>query len=469
MDEATRLKLYAQAEDMVVQDAPFIPVYFQKDAELINPRVKGIRNSSSGTCTRPRVWSNQMPRRPRTLIERADQKRPEEGPAYHPVDPPRDHRPSGLPAWQSNGGAGRRHPDRARPLSFECEVPEAGGSLLRLYLLGVFALHATAEAEAPGTLGASLQLAGEGDRPVLRQELLNGRHYADARCLEPLCRMLGDGTSLETAGVCEIGGALARVDLLTFDVPHGIAARKVRFKDLGSPASFALFDVFFEFEAPKGCPFRSGGGSVPLSELGAVVRVGDRVRFHKALDGLESALLEAEDLDEARGQALTFLAVATAATLEMGGERAMHLMTLEAAREMDRVETKGEIVEVARRAIEEVTASLFRPVEGSSSHLVDRALAIVERNFARDLNDATVAAQLGLSTSHFRFLFRQTTGQPFHRYLVNLRLEKARRMLVEGDEPVSEVARAVGFAGLSHFSRAFALRFSASPTAIRRA
>ena len=38
LDEAKRKELYGKAEDIVLQDAPFIPIYFQKDAELISSR-----------------------------------------------------------------------------------------------------------------------------------------------------------------------------------------------------------------------------------------------------------------------------------------------------------------------------------------------------------------------------------------------------------------------------------------------
>lgn len=48
MDEAERLKLYGQAEDIALQDAAFVPIYFQKDAELMSPRVSGIRESVFG-------------------------------------------------------------------------------------------------------------------------------------------------------------------------------------------------------------------------------------------------------------------------------------------------------------------------------------------------------------------------------------------------------------------------------------
>jgi ABC-type oligopeptide transport system substrate-binding subunit len=43
-----RLALYAQAEDIILQDAAWLPIYYQADAELINPRVHGLRESLFG-------------------------------------------------------------------------------------------------------------------------------------------------------------------------------------------------------------------------------------------------------------------------------------------------------------------------------------------------------------------------------------------------------------------------------------
>jgi oligopeptide transport system substrate-binding protein len=48
LDPEKRKQLYAQAEDIALQDAPFIPIYFQQDVELINPRVSGLRDSLFG-------------------------------------------------------------------------------------------------------------------------------------------------------------------------------------------------------------------------------------------------------------------------------------------------------------------------------------------------------------------------------------------------------------------------------------
>jgi ABC-type transport system substrate-binding protein len=48
LDPNKRLELYGKAEDLVINDAPMIPIFFQRDIELINPRVTGLRESLFG-------------------------------------------------------------------------------------------------------------------------------------------------------------------------------------------------------------------------------------------------------------------------------------------------------------------------------------------------------------------------------------------------------------------------------------
>ena len=381
--------------------------------------------------------------------------RPLAGPAF-----------DGALGWTGNGGPTRGHPARAMPFSFEVPLP-TDEVLRRLHIVGVLARFAGPDHEPPGALGALLTLESAG-APTLRVELVNGRHYGDASVAESVCVLNGDGTERTTVGSVEIEGEILRVDRLTIDVPADLRADLARFRVLSGPSSFVIFDVTAETAPPQGCPFAGRGGGIALAEVGPIVRMGDRVRFDRALDQLADSLYAADDLDEARGQALTFLTMVTAAMLESGGDRSLHRETLEAARELDGLGDAASVAEAVRRRAEAAAAPRFGETVGPSAHLVDRALTLVDRNFAKDLTDAAVAQQLGLSTSHFRYLFKQATGQPFHKYLVSLRLEKARRMLVEQGLPVSTVAKAVGFSALSHFSRAFAQRFSVSPTSLRR-
>jgi AraC-like DNA-binding protein len=373
---------------------------------------------------------------------------------------------SGRGIWISNGGPGRAHPFRSKPFTLEVPVPQFEGQLKYIKLIGVFAQWAQREHEGPGTLGATLLLQA-GDEVRFRLDLLNGRHYSDASVIDLEASLSGDGLFRESVGSLAIDDRLVRLDCVTIDIPETGFVDTFKLRDMGSAASFAICEIAFVFEPAAGCPFHSKGGGVSLSELGAVVRIGDRLRLQRAIRQLESSLLREQDLDEARGEALTFIAVLTAATLELGGSREMHRVQLEAARQFDQLETVEDIARAALAVVEQIVAPLFAEPSSPSARLVDRALALVDRNFAKPLNDAEVAEQLGLSTSHFRFLFKEATGQPFHRYLIAMRLEKARKLLIEHGMPVSEAAKAVGFTNASHFSRAFAQRFKVSPTRVR--
>lgn len=381
--------------------------------------------------------------------------------------PEGDIKLSDLPGWSSNGGPGRGHPARANPALLEISLGESPGQLSAVVFIGVFARWAALRHEVIGTIGASIQFGS--DDGAYRVELLNGRHYIDAFQVEPVNQLNGDGTSLHTLGTAELDAVPCRVDALTVDLPQGVAPDLIRFRDLGSPASFTIFDVALRWHVAAGCPFHSGHGGIPLADLGAVIRLRDRVRFKRSLGQLETALGKTEELDEARGEALTFIAVVVAATLELGAPRSMHRIQLEAARRLEQARTVPEILETSKEIVERVVGPLFGQSESPNDRLVDRALSIIDRQFAKPLTDSAVADQLGLSPSHFRYLFRQATGQPFHKYLVAVRLERARQLLAEQGMAVSDVASAVGFNGLSHFSRAFSQRFDVSPTQVRNA
>jgi AraC-like DNA-binding protein len=321
--------------------------------------------------------------------------------------------------------------------------------------------------EVPGTLGATVQLLREG-AIVFRQELANSRHYGDAGDLSPVTRTLGDGSTIRTLGRVVLDESMWRVDMLSLNLGQGVEADRFKFKSLSSPASFAIFDVFAEVAPGHACPFHSAGGGVALAKLASIVRLGDRGEFTKAFEQLRKSVMSTEELDDARGQVLTFLAVLTGAMLEMSGGRSLLREQLIAARALEEANSPDDIFDVAQRHAEDIAGQMFRDGSNPSERLIERALRLVDREYRRPLSDATVADDLGLSTSHFRFLFRQATGQPFHKYVLAVRLEKAKELLLSQETSVGAVADAVGFGGISHFSRAFTQRFQVSPSQIRR-
>ncbi len=78
-----------------------------------------------------------------------------------------------------------------------------------------------------------------------------------------------------------------------------------------------------------------------------------------------------------------------------------------------------------------------------------------------------LAAVAGVSPSHFTRAFRASTGQSPHQYLVQLRLERARRALLTTDTPIAEIAQLCGFADQSHLTRTMRLRTGLTPAGLR--
>ncbi len=373
-----------------------------------------------------------------------------------------------LTGWKSQGGAGSRHPDRALPNTLEVGVPLHDGRLSCVTIVGVLALHAAAEVEPAGVVGGVVKLL-DNDRIVLSQDLAQGRHYTDAELATDVYRLNGDGTSVETVGRVEIDGVSVRVDKLTFDVPGGLLADRLVLRDLGTPASFLVFDVLFEFEEIAVCPFKGHGGRIALGEIGSILRLRDRARLEKALYQMSEGIHQCgEDIDEARGLALTFLAAVVSALIEIDPQRTMHKEQLEAARELEGLHDPRSVNMAMVSRVRRLTDAVVQRPSRTGDVLIDRALEVMARNFAGSLDAEGLAKELNLSTSHFRHLFREATRQPFHKYLVSMRLERARELLLQTEIPVTEIADTVGFQNSAHFSRAFSKRFGTAPSALRQ-
>ena len=79
-----------------------------------------------------------------------------------------------------------------------------------------------------------------------------------------------------------------------------------------------------------------------------------------------------------------------------------------------------------------------------------------------------LARELGTHPSHLVRVFRREYGLPPHRYVVGRRLDRARRLLLDG-VPVAEVAARTGFHDQSHLTRHFRALLGTTPGAFRSA
>lgn len=129
----------------------------------------------------------------------------------------------------------------------------------------------------------------------------------------------------------------------------------------------------------------------------------------------------------------------------------------------------------SRLLIEELCISLFTHIGGlhfgspSIKHSIDRCdvrihtiIDYMRAHLGKEISLNTLAEIAGCTSYHIIRLFKETVGMSPHAYLIQLRLEKARELIDEG-ETITDAALNAGFSDQSHLTRRFKKRFGITP------
>ena len=92
-----------------------------------------------------------------------------------------------------------------------------------------------------------------------------------------------------------------------------------------------------------------------------------------------------------------------------------------------------------------------------------RAVEYIQDQLEADLTVSGIAQAVGMSRNHFTKLFKGSTGQTPHQYVVDARVKKAKELLTTGKFTISEAAHHVGFVDQSHLTRHFKRVFGLPP------
>lgn len=109
-----------------------------------------------------------------------------------------------------------------------------------------------------------------------------------------------------------------------------------------------------------------------------------------------------------------------------------------------------------------------RKLSEESRHLVRLAMGYIHQNFTEAISRRDIAQRLGITEDHLTYCFRQELGTTPITYLQRYRVNRAKHLLKESRQSITDVALSVGFSDSGYFSRIFHRETGMSPEAFRR-
>lgn len=98
---------------------------------------------------------------------------------------------------------------------------------------------------------------------------------------------------------------------------------------------------------------------------------------------------------------------------------------------------------------------------------INRAKEIMQESITDDMDTPAIADQLNIGYALFRKKFKEFTGLSPRQYLLQLRLNRAKSLLLGTDLPVKIIAIKTGYESIYHFSKVFKEKTGLSPTQFR--
>lgn len=101
------------------------------------------------------------------------------------------------------------------------------------------------------------------------------------------------------------------------------------------------------------------------------------------------------------------------------------------------------------------------------NEIIDNAKNYIRKHYCDDISLTSVAKYVHLNPSYFSNLFRVKTGTNFSSYLNNVRISRAKQLLLNPNIKIYEICEEVGFSDSASFNRSFKRAEGISPSKFR--
>lgn len=105
----------------------------------------------------------------------------------------------------------------------------------------------------------------------------------------------------------------------------------------------------------------------------------------------------------------------------------------------------------------------YKNTKSVNDDVMQKALTYIQRNFKNKINLSDVSKYVNISPNYFSKMFHETIGVTFKTYVINQKMSFARKLLLNSDFMITEIAYEIGYTSLTSFCRDFKNRFGVSP------
>ena len=105
---------------------------------------------------------------------------------------------------------------------------------------------------------------------------------------------------------------------------------------------------------------------------------------------------------------------------------------------------------------------------GKNYAIISDAKRYIKSNYEKQITLKDIADSVHLSIIYFRSVFTESVGVSPHRYLIECRLENAKKLLWDTDIPICEVAEKCGFGCQQYLNKVFKKETGMTPVSYRK-
>ena len=127
-----------------------------------------------------------------------------------------------------------------------------------------------------------------------------------------------------------------------------------------------------------------------------------------------------------------------------------------------------ELFALLTELLETHLGELRKKHENDADRPIRQAKEYIRNHYSEPITLEEVSSHVSLNPAYFSVLFKKTEGEGFAKYLIHLRMEQAKILLRDTNEPVSAICQRVGYHDVKHFTRTFEKDTGVKPATYRK-